>query len=181
MSNDPRIAGFLQGADKVLQHLQQEFAKLQTGRASAALVEHIPVEAYGQRGELRTLAGISIQDAKTVVIQPWDRGILQNIERAIQQSNIGIAPTNDGTVLRLNLPPLTQERRQQLQKVVDQLSEEGRISLRKTRQEALDGIKTEPDEDVKRTLEKELQKQVDASNGKIDDLRKKKQEELMKI
>lgn len=179
--NDPRIAKFLQDAEKVMQHLLQEFGKLQTGRANAAIVEHIGVEAYGQRQELRTVAGISVQDAKTIVIQPWDRGILQSIEKAIQQSNLGIAPTNDGTVLRLNLPPLTQERRQQLQKVVHQLSEDARISVRKHRQEVHDATKLEKDEDVKRTLEKELQKHVDAYNAKIDESRKKKEEELMKI
>lgn len=181
MTNDPRIAAFVQEADRAMQFLLQEFAKLQTGRASPAIVEHVSVEAYGQRQELRTVAGISIQDARTIVIQPWDRGILQSIEKALQQSNLGTAPVNDGTVLRINLPPLTQERRQQLQKVVHQLAEDARISLRKHRQAVHDKLKEEKEEDVKRTMEKELQKHVDMYNVKIDEARKKKEDELMKI
>jgi ribosome recycling factor len=179
--SDVRITHYLSEAEKALQFLLQEFAKLQTGRANAAIVEHIAVEAYGQRQELRTVAGITVQDARTIVIQPWDRSILQTIEKAIQQSNLGIAPVNDGSVLRMNLPPLTQERRQQLQKVVHQLAEDARISVRKHRQEAHDKIKESKEEDVRRTLEAELQKHVDAYNGKIDAARKKKEEELMKI
>jgi ribosome recycling factor len=178
---DPRIAHFQQESQKVLQFLIAEFSKLQTGRANPALVEHISVEAYGQRQELRTVAGVSIQDARTIVVQPWDRSILADIERAISQSPIGSSPVNDGTVLRISLPPMTEERRASLCKLVQKLAEEARISVRQIRQTVLDGIKEEKDEDVKKTLQGILQKEVDGANGKIDDTRKKKEEEVMKI
>jgi len=178
---DARISSFTADADKLLQHLYGEFGKLQTGRANATLVEHIEVESYGQRMPLKAVASISVQDAKTIVIQPWDKSALQSIEKAIQIANIGINPVNDGTLVRLNLPPMTTERREQLKKIVHMLSEESRISIRQARQKALDAIKQEPNETLRKSLETQLQKEVDAMNAKIDDGRKKKEEEVMKI
>ncbi len=178
---DPRLAAFHTAIDKVFQHLQGEFAKLQTGRANGALVEHIDVDAYGQKQQLRAVAGINVPDARTIVIQPWDRSILQNVEKALQQANLGTSPVNDGVVLRLTLPPMTQERRAQLTKIVNQLAEDARISVRKARQDAHDKIKPEKDEDVRETLMEELQKAVEAANAKIADMGKKKEEEIMKI
>jgi ribosome recycling factor len=179
--SDPRIASFLQDAEKVVGHLLAEFGKLQTGRANAALVEHIDVEAYGQRMQLKAVASISVQDAKTIVIQPWDKSVMSAVEKAIQVSNIGVNPVNDGVVIRLNLPSMTEERRQQLVKLAHKLSEEARISLRQARQKALDQIKQEKDEDVKKGLESQLQKEVDKYNEKIDSTRKHKEEEVMKV
>lgn len=178
---DPRIATFHSEAEKVLHFLQTEFSKLQTGRANASLVEHIDVDAYDQRMSLKAVAGISVQDARTIVIQPWDRSVLQAIEKAIQQSTIGVNPMNDGNVIRLNLPSMTEERRKELQKIVHKLAEEARISLRQIRQRAHDHIKDEKNETLKGSLTAELQKEVDAMNTKIDELRKKKEEEVMKI
>lgn len=178
---DPRIQSFSQEAKNILSHLQEEFGKLQTGRASASLVEHIDIEAYGSRQQLKTLAGISVQDARTVVIQPWDPGILADIERAIQASTLGVSPVNDGAVLRINLPPPTEERREQLKKVVSTLAENARIALRQARQKTHDAIKAEKEEDVKRTLERELQKELDKANELVDGVRKRKEEEVMNI
>lgn len=178
---DPRIASFSADATKVLQYLQGEFGKLQTGRANAALVEHIEVEAYGQRMPLKGVASISVQDARTIVIQPWDKSVLGVVEKAILVSSMGVNPVNDGVVIRLNLPMMTEERRKELQKVVHKLAEEARISLRQHRQKAIDAIKQEKDEDVRDTLEGTLQKEVDSFNGKIDDLRSAKEEEVMKV
>ncbi|MBI2117471.1 ribosome recycling factor, partial [Candidatus Peregrinibacteria bacterium] len=103
------------------------------------------------------------------------------IERAIQTSPIGVSPVNDGTVLRINLPPLTEERREQLKKTVATIAENARIALRQARQKAHDAIKVEKEEDVKRTLERELQRELDAMNGLIDETRKHKEEEVMKV
>ena len=178
---DFRIQSFSQEAKNILHHLQGEFGKLQTGRANASLIEHIDVEAYGSRQPMRTLAGILVQDARTLVIQPWDPGILADIERAIQASPLGVSPVNDGTVLRINLPHLTEERREQLKKIVHTLAENARIAVRQSRQKAHDATKVEKEEDVKRTLERELQKELDTVNGLIDAIRKRKEEEVMKI
>jgi ribosome recycling factor len=182
MSNsDPRIQSFNVNVEKVLKHLSGEFAKLQTGRANAALVEHIEVDAYGSRQPLKNVAGISVPEPRMIVIQPWDKGVLQSVEKAIQMANIGINPVNDGVVIRLALPPMNQERREQLSKLVHQLAEESRISVRKYRQEAHDVIKQDKDEDVKSTMTEFLQKAVDIANEKIADLAKRKEEEIMTV
>lgn len=178
---DPHIARFQAQAESIVKFLHSEFSKLQTGRANAALIEHIDVDAYGQKVELRTIAGISVTDARTMVIQPWDRSVLGAVEKALLQAKLGTAPVNDGTVLRINLPPMTEERRRDLAKVVQKLSEDGRISIRKARQEAHDAIKSEKDEDVRETLQKELQKVVEIANAKIAESAKMKEEEVMKV
>ena len=177
---DPRIQSFHTDADKVLAHLKTEYSKLQTGRANAALVEHLMIDAYGQKQDLRSLAGISV-DQRSIVISPWDRSILAAIEKSIQLANLGGSPVNDGVTIRITLPSMTEERRKSLQKVVHQLAEEARVSLRKHRQVSHDAIKPEKDEDVKETLNEELQKGVDEYNAKIGDMAKKKEEEVMKV
>lgn len=179
--SDARISSFTADFSKILQHLQGEFGKLQTGRANASLVEHIEAESYGQRMPLKAMASISVQDAKTIVIQPWDKSVLQSIEKAIQIADIGINPVNDGTLIRLVLPPMTTERREQLKKIVHTVAEESRISVRQARQKALDAIKQDPNETLRKSLENQLQKEVDAANAKIDEARKAKEEEVMKI
>lgn len=178
---DARIQQFIVDGNKVLQFLQSEFSKLQTGRANGALVEHIDVEAYGQKMQLKAVASISIQDAKTIAIQPWDKSVIGAVEKAIQVANIGVNPVNDGVMIRLVFPSMTEERRKDMQKIVQKLAEEARISVRQHRQKVTDALKQDKDEDVRSTLEGALQKEVDAFNAKIDDLRKKKEEELMKV
>ncbi len=178
---DQRIAVFSADAEKVLHFLQAEFGKLQTGRANASLVEHIDVDVYGQKMPIKAVAGISIQDARTIAIQPWDRGTLQPIEKAIQQSDIGVNPVNDGVLIRITLPPMTEERREQLKKLVHKLAEEARISVRQARQKAHDAIKVDPNENVREGLQHTLQKEVDRVNEKIDEVRGKKEEEIMKV
>ena len=178
---DARIVQFTADGNKVLQHLTGELSKLQTGRANATLVEHVSVEAYGQRMDMKAVASISIQDARTIVIQPWDKTVLGAIEKAIQTSNMGLNPVNDGVIIRISLPMMTEERRKELQKIVQKLAEEARISLRQHRQKAVDAIKQDKDEDVRTTLEGILQKEVDAFNDKIDATRKHKEEEVMKV
>lgn len=178
----PRVAAFSAESDKVLKFLQTEFSKLQTGRASASLVDHLEVEAYGHRNPLKSVAGIAVQDARTIVVQPWDRGILSNVERALQMVNLGTSPVNDGVVLRINLPPMTEERRRELTKVVQKLAEEAKITLRQHRQAVLDKIKNEEkDEDARFTQQDELQKLVDQANASVEELRKKKEQEVMTV
>lgn len=166
----------------VLQHLHGEYAKLQTGRAHAALIEHAHVSAYGQHQELRTLAGISIADARTIVVQPWDRGILYEVETALRDLDLGASPVNDGQVIRINLPPMTEERRKHLVKVVHQLAEEARITVRQKRQDTLEDIKkNEKDEDARYTLLEDLDEWVKSTNATIEESKQKKEEEIMKI
>lgn len=179
--SDIRISSFQQEAQKIQHFLQVEFSKLQTGRANASLVEHITVDAYGQASQLKAVAGVSVQDGKTIVIQPWDKSILGAVEKAIQQSDIGVNPVNDGTVVRITLPPMTEERRQQLVKLVHKLAEEARISIRQARQKAHDAIKEDPNETIRGSLDKQLQTEVDKANDGIESLKKKKEEEVMTV
>lgn len=179
--SDPRISSYHQDAEKIVHHLQTEFSTLQTGRANASLVEHLNVEAYGQKMNLKGVASVSVQDARTIVIQPWDKSTLGAIEKAIQLSEMGVNPVNDGIVIRISLPAMTEERRKELVKIVQKLSEEARISVRQARQKALDAIKQDPNETLRASMEKQLQAEVDKSNGKIDELRKQKEEEVMKV
>lgn len=179
--SDIRISSFTSDVEKVLHHLQVEYSGLQTGRASAALVDNLNVDAYGQMMNMKAVAGVSIPDARSIVIQPWDRGVLQAIEKAIQTSSLGLSPVNDGTVIRLSLPPMTEERRSQLVKVVHKLAEEARISIRQARQKSQDAIKQDPNENLRNSLQDQLQKEVDKANGKVDELKDKKEEEVMKV
>jgi ribosome recycling factor len=178
---DARISSFQADAEKVIHFLLAEFAKLQTGRANASLVEHLEVDAYGQPSPLKSIAGVSIADGRTIVIQPWDRSVLAAVEKAIRQSDMGVNPVNDGVVIRLTLPPMTEERRQQLVKIVHKLAEEARISVRQSRQKAHDLIKQDPNETLRNSLQDQLQKEVDKANGRIDEVREKKEEEVMKV
>lgn len=177
----PILVDFDNGLKRVLEHLHQEFSKLQTGRANASLVEHIQVEAYGQKMEMKAVASISVQDARSMTIQPWDKSVLGNVEKAIQIANIGVNPVNDGIVVRLNFPPMTEERRVQIKKIVSQLSEAAKITMRQDRQRANDQIKEIADENEKERLTKDLQKAVDEANKKIEESAKKKEQEVMTV
>ena len=145
--------------DKTLEHLKKEIQGLRTGRATPALVEDIIVDAYGVKQPLKTVASISVADAKTLNIEPWDKSLIQSIDSAIQNSNLGINPVNDGKLLRLPLPDLTQDRRKELIKVLHQKLEAARISIRQIREEARKAIeKAEKDKIIS---EDERYKEVD--------------------
>lgn len=154
----PIINTFEGAVEKALGHLHAEYSKLQTGRANASLVEHIGVEAYGQRMEMKAVASISVQDARSIVIQPWDKSVLADIEKAIQIANIGVNPVNDGALIRLNFPTMTEERRKQITKIVHQLAEQCKIAIRQDRQKANDEIKVIADENEKRGSRKSFRR-----------------------
>lgn len=171
---------------KALDHLKSEFARLQIGRATPALVEDIKVEAYGGIQPVKSLASVSVPDPKTLQIQPWDKGLLGAIEKAIQSANLGLNPINDGRVLRLPMPPLTQERRVELVKVLHQMAEQAKISIRTARGTAHSAFKTMEEaklisEDERRLSEKHLQEKVDASNKEVEEMAKKKEQDVMTI
>lgn len=171
---------------KSIDHLKQEFASLQVGRASTALVEDIEVESYGSMMGLKAVANISCPDPKTIKIEPWDKSLLADIEKAIQNSNIGINPQNMGEHIYLPIPPMTEERRKDLVKVVHEMAENAKISVRSARQDEMKKIKHQKDEseiseDQQKDLEREVQEQVDEANKEIESAGKKKEEDVMKI
>ena len=166
--------------------MERDFGGLRTGRASTALVERIHVEYYGTSTPLNQLAGISVPEAHQIVIQPWDRGVLGAIEKAIQKSDIGLMPNVDGTVVRLNIPPLTEDRRRDLVKSVHRRMEEAKVEVRNLRRDAADELKKEErDGDVgtdeaHRQLE-QLQKTTDRWTAEVDRLGAAKEQEVMEV
>lgn len=172
--------------DKALAHLHEEYARLQVGRAHPGLVEGLLVSAYGSYQPLKNLASISIPDPKTLQIQPWDRSIMSSVEKAIRESTLGLNPVNSGVAILLNIPPLTEERRRDLTKIVKKLAEDAKISVRTARQVAHNAFKEleaakQIREDDKFAAEESLQKVVDDYNKKIDDAEKAKTEAIMKV
>ncbi|HVC15379.1 MAG TPA: ribosome recycling factor [Acidimicrobiales bacterium] len=171
---------------KAVDHVRGEFAGVRTGRASPALVEHLLVDYYGTPTPLRQIAGFTVPDAMLLVVSPYDKGSLHAIEKAIQGSDLGINPSNDGTVIRLAFPPLTQERRKELVKVVRHKAEEGRVAIRNLRRatrhelEALEkdgSISFDELDRVEKEIEKVTQQQVTA----VDQLLAHKEKELLEV
>lgn len=171
---------------KVLEHLNDEYSHLQIGRASAGMVEHLMVEAYGSMQPIKGVASVMVPDARTVQIQPWDRGILSAIEKAIRESDLNLNPTNNGLAVILNIPPLTEERRRDLVKVVGRIAEESKIAVRNQRHDLMTQLKrmehdNEITEDERNKAEKELQEVVDKSNKDIEEASRKKEEAIMTV
>lgn len=172
--------------EKTIQHLKDEYSKLQIGRANASLVEDLMVEAYGTKQPLKAVASISIPDPKSIVLQPWDKGNLSNIETAVLESGLNLTPVNDGNVVRINIPQLTEERREELKKLVSKLAEDARISVRNTRQEAHEAFKKlendkEIGEDEFHRANKLLQEAVDEANEKIEEIANSKEKDIMTV
>ena len=166
--------------------LKRELAAIRTGHATPALIEHLKVEYAGAPMPLNQMAGISAPEARLLVIQPWDRGNIHNIEKAILKSNLGLNPTNDGRIIRLNIPPLTEERRQELIKLVRSRVEERKIAIRNLRREAMDELKeSEKNKDIsqdelKRALD-QLQKLTDNFIAETEQIGRGKETELMEV
>lgn len=166
--------------------LKRELGSIRTGHASPTLIEHIKVDYAGVPTSLNQIAGISAPEARLLVIQPWDRTSVQNIEKAILKSDLGLTPVNNGNIIRLNIPPLTEERRQELTRVVHRKVEEGRIAIRNLRREAMDEMKKlEKDKDIsqdehKRALD-QLQKLTDSFIASAEEAGRNKETELMEV
>jgi ribosome recycling factor len=171
---------------RAMEAMERDFNALRTGRASTSLVDRIVVEYYGTPTPLNQLAGISVPEAHQIVIQPWDRGVLGAIEKAIQKSDIGLMPNVDGAVVRLNIPPLTEERRRDIVKAVHKRMEEARVEIRNLRREANDAIrKEERDGDLgtdasHRELDT-LQKLTDRFVAEVDQAGSHKEHEVMEV
>lgn len=169
---------------KAEQHLHDEFAKLQVGRANPVLVEGIIVMAYGSPQPLRNVASVSAMDAQTISIQPWDRAVLRDISKAITDANIGLNPQDNGESVLIRIPSMTEERRRDITKIAKRLSEDGKVAVRNIRQDYLKRIKGQDEsvgEDVVKQQEKDLQKKIDEEIEKIDKMLKHKEDEIMKI
>ncbi|MBD3380353.1 MAG: ribosome recycling factor [Candidatus Omnitrophica bacterium] len=163
--------------------VKSEFSTIRTGRAHPHLVDGIKVDYYGTKTPLKQLANISTPEPRLIVIQPWDKNSMEPIEKAILTSDVGITPTNDGKVIRLSMPQLTSERRQELAKVIHKMAEEGKVSIRGSRHHANDeAAKLEKDkamtEDDKFLTKDKVQKLTDEYVGKIDELLKEKETEI---
>jgi ribosome recycling factor len=172
--------------EEAFNHLKNELSTLRTGRASASLVEHLQVEYYGAMTELLTIAQIAVPEPRQITIQPYDKNALKEIEKAIQQSNIGINPVNDGAVIRLNIPAMTEERRKELAKTVSQMAEKSRVAVRNIREDIWKEIQRqekdgEISEDDKIAGKDELQDVVDKWNLEIKKLAEEKEREVMTI
>ena len=172
--------------DKALEHLNDEFGAVRAGRANAKVLDRITVEYYGSETPLNGVATISSPDARTLVISPWDTKLLKDIQKAIQASDLGINPQNDGRVIRLTFPQLTEERRKDLTKQVKKYSEEAKVAMRNIRRDGMDYIKalkkkSEITEDEQKKAEKDLQDMLDKFIKRVDEALAVKEKELMAI
>lgn len=168
--------------DKAIEHLQLELGSLRTGRATPALLEAVSVDVYGAPQPVKAVASISTPDARTLVIEPWDASLVKNIESAIMKSDIGITPNVDGKIIRLIMPSMTDEMRQRMVKIMKEKLEDARVAVRRVREDVKKKIdKGDGSEDEKRDLQKELDEAVKAQNVRIDEIGKKKEEEITTV
>jgi ribosome recycling factor len=172
--------------DKSVETAAHEFTTVRTGRASAALLDRIEVDYYGTPTPLKQLATINVPEPRLLTIQPYDPSSVKSIERAIQESDLGLTPSNDGKIIRLPIPQLTEERRKELVKVVRALAEEGRVAVRNVRRDVMHHLKElvkagDVGDDVERRAEERVQKLTDEHVARIDDLLKRKEAEIMEV
>ena len=168
--------------DKVIDNLKDELSTIRTGMASPAMLNHVEVDYYGTPTPVNQIAGISVQEGRIIVIKPYDRSSLKDIERACNEADLGIAPQNDGTVIRLTVPQLTGETRKEMAKKVGKIAEDCKVQIRNIRRDANQVVKKdkEMDEDTQKDCENEVQKLTDKYVKKIDELAKAKEKEVLK-
>ncbi len=170
--------------DQAVEHVQGEFATVRTGRANAAILHRVTVEYYGTQTPLQQLASVSVPEAQLLLVQPYDKSAIGEIEKSIQMSGLGLNPSSDGNVIRLSFPPLTEERRRDLIKVVRQMAEDGRVAVRNVRRHSKDDIEAvegEVSEDDIRRGENRLQEITDQHVARIDELLAHKEAELLEV
>ncbi|MSQ13589.1 MAG: ribosome recycling factor [Dehalococcoidia bacterium] len=169
---------------KAIEALSRELVTIRTGRSNPALVEHLLVEYYGTPTPLNQIASITAPDARMLIIQPWDKGVIGMIEKAILRSELGLTPNNDGAVVRLTLPPLTEERRHELARMVSKRTEDARIAVRSIRRDAIDKFRTserekEMSQDESRRAQEQVQKLTEALVAQVDAIGKAKEREVL--
>ena len=171
---------------KIIDHFRSELASIRTGRAHASLVEDLPVEVYGQKMMLKELASITVPDPQLIVLDPWDKSVIPDIEKAVRKSKLGLSPAVAEGIIRVPVPPLSEERRLEFVKLVKERAEEARRKVRQHRQEAVGEVRRqekdkEISEDERFRLEKEIQGQVERANEEIKEIGGGKEEEILKI
>ncbi|MCZ7525213.1 MAG: ribosome recycling factor [Acidimicrobiia bacterium] len=186
MTKDEIVAEGKEKMRKAIAHLQDEFATIRTGRATPALVEKLKVDYYGSEVPLQQLAGFGVPEPRVLTVSPYDKGALKAIEKSIQASDLGINPSNDGQVIRLVFPELTEERRKELVKVVKRRAEDGKVSVRNARRHARQGLEAlEKDGEISRDdldrTEKELERTTHEFEAEIDTMLKAKEHELLEV
>lgn len=167
---------------KAIEHTLHEFSTIHTGKANPSMVESVTVEAYGSSMRLKECAAISTPDPRTIVIQPWDKGLVQAVIKGIQTANLGFNPTMDGGIVRIPLPEMSRERRQEFVKVANRLAEEGRVQVRNVRRDAIESVKkAKLPEDESKRLEKDIQTATDKAIADINQHLTHKEKELTTV
>ena len=186
MTIDEFIDDATRRMDKYVESAQHEFNTLRTGRASAALLDRIQIDYYGTKTPLNQLASINVPEPRLLTLQPFDPSSLSSIERTIQESDLGLTPSNDGKIIRLPIPQLTEERRKELVKVARQMAEDGRVAVRNVRRDVMHHLKELVDKgevgsDEEHRAEERVQKLTDDHTHKIDDLLRRKEDEILEV
>jgi ribosome recycling factor len=181
-----RLADGKKHMEKAIEHFRTEVSKLRVGRATTAMVEGVRVEVYGSSMTMKEVAALATPDAKSITIQPWDKSVIGEIEKAILAANLGLTPMNDGKLIRINLPPLTEDRRKDFVKQIKKYGEDTKVAVRNARREAMDKLKKDKDdgkhsEDELKRLEGEIQKTTDHFTAETDKLVEAKSKEVMTL
>ena len=181
-----RLKHYNEKMEKTIRVLENEYSAIRAGRANPAVLDKITVDYYGTPTQIQAMAAISVSEARILVIQPWDKSTLRPIEKAIQASDIGINPTNDGTVIRIVFPPLTEERRKEICKQIKKQGEDSKVAIRSIRRDANEKFKalkksSEVSEDEEKDLEDQMQKMTDKFCKRIDEIAAKKEKESLEI
>ena len=181
-----KLADAESSMQKAVEATQRAFNTIRTGRANASLLDRVQVEYYGTPTPLKSLANINTPDASTIMIQPYDKTSLNQIEKAISLSDIGLTPSNDGQLIRLNIPPLTSDRRKEFVKMAAKFAEEGKVSVRNVRRDAVDSVRkqeknSEISEDEAKDLQDQIQKLTDKYTAKIDELLAEKEKDITTV
>lgn len=172
--------------ERALEAMRREFASVRTGKASPALLDSVRVEAYGGQVPLNQVGTVSVPEPRLLTIQPWDRSLIKAIERGLQESDLGLNPSNDGTMIRIPIPPLTEERRREFVRLLHKMAEEGRVAIRQARKDVNDEIKHrqkdgELSEDEARREQDEVQKLTNQYVERVDELLKRKEAEVLEV
>ncbi len=182
--NNSVISEVSKKMDKAIEAFERDLKHVRTGRASAALLDGVTVDYYGSQMPLNQVASIAVSDSSTITVQPWDANILADLEKAILASDLGLTPSNDGKLIRISVPPLTEERRKELVKLVKKMAEDCRVAIRNCRRDAMDKLKKqkkdkEISEDDMHRLQDEVQKVTDRHIEQVEEVLKKKEKEIM--